>query len=877
MNDSPTILLTGFTGILGKRFAYRLAAKGYNVLCPIRAGSEKEALERFQSIFHALSGLLPEFDPSLERRIRPVPGDVRKKNLGIPASIVEEVSGMKIQGIWHLAALLDLTETKSQDVYDTNFLGTLNVMEFAREMKIPELHYFSTFGSSGKLHEGIVREIPGIKPPSFRNTYERTKWETERRVWQAQIRGEILATIYRPSIVVGDSILGRYEQFNVFNHPFDIVSRVRKKLMAKAGQDPRTATLNFDLRIPGNGNATLNIVPLDFVLDTVMKIFEVASSRGRVYHIVNPNPPALDLAMEIFKRNEPWDGLKWGAITAENPFLNPYEKFVAKQLAFLAPYLMGEAIYDYSNVQAVLGLHGGMPAIKNDVFLNVISRRGIEHGWQEVKESDIAAMISRREQLDTSFVWPESTGLVVDFTPHHPVGEGPAPTTTYSMTERLLGKAYQFRERLFSRRATPAAPASASARDIVLVPFGMGVTRRGEAENLFYHQHESLVDQVYAHMNQAVGFDLRAYAQRSIPRHEEFGHIHDNCCYAVADDLVHIMRLFRDIQRTGGRDLVRRMMILPHSAGTYLAGWLSGVVSFQDAALITHQCSHLMAECESLLSLDEVEKWFFNQKSKLSEAELHLLQEIRKNLDPQLTMSREALAGKLHGRLELVFSLNAGVLQRLVEDIKENHINVSHAITMSTNTGVFAGNELEMTRFRSLFVGKRKIELRRVPLEVNGTPHYARLKDAGKQAAEVLKLYDRQGRLRDPVLPVVSYNGQLVRTKEQFIQAVAGIADQTCYWDRMIERMLEEGGRHFILIQSGMASAAGDLFEGVIRKNANMKGHPSVQIYPPSVRPTDTHPLCNLLDSRKEDAVPEALNQSMSETIRWYENQLTAS
>ena len=225
--ERPRILLTGFTGILGKRFAYRLAALGYEVVCPIRAGSEAEAKSRFETVFHGMRDFIPDFDESLSDRIRAVPGDVRQKGLGIAPSLLEDLHGSRTRGIWHLAACLDLTETKSQDVYDTNFLGTLHVLDFAKAQRIGELHYFSTFGSSGKLHEGIVREIPGIRPPSFRNTYERTKWEAERQIWQHQIRGEIQATIYRPSIVVGDSLYGRYEQFNVFNHPFDIASSVR--------------------------------------------------------------------------------------------------------------------------------------------------------------------------------------------------------------------------------------------------------------------------------------------------------------------------------------------------------------------------------------------------------------------------------------------------------------------------------------------------------------------------------------------------------------------------------------------------------------------------------------------------------------------------
>ena len=873
MPSPSTILLTGFTGILGKRFAYRLAAQGYQVVCPIRAGSEAEAKDRFEKVFHGLSELIPGFDASLEKRIRAVPGDVRRKGLGISGSILEELKGPRTSAIWHLAALLDLTETKSQDVYDTNFKGTMNVMEFLKQQGIPELHYFSTFGSSGKLHEGIVREIPGIRPPAFRNTYERTKWEAERQVWQAQIRGEISATIYRPSIVVGDSVLGRYEQFNVFNHPYDVVSRVRTKLCEKAGIDPKTGTLKYEMRIPGNEHATLNIVPLDFVLDTVMKIYAAPRSRGRVYHIVNPNPPSLRLSMDIFKKNEPWEGLRWELFDPAAGFLNPFEKFVAKQLAFLAPYLQGEAVYDYSNVQTALAFEGGMPPISNDIFLGAISLRGIAHGWQEVKpDVALGELGSNREQVASEFIWPEGTGLVVDFSPHHPTGPVDDHGGGYSVTERFLGKAYQVREKLFARRRERGTCVE-GGRDIVFVPFGMGVTRRGVGETYCYQYNEALTDEVFARMNQVVGFDLRAYAREPIVGHENMGDMHDKCCWAVGDDLVHVARLFRDIQKTGGTGLMTRLQLLPHSAGTYLCGWLSGVLSFQDMLLVVNQAARLMAEGEARVSLDETHRWYFNPREKLSEAERELLAQIRMQIDPQSQMDAEAMAARLHGTLELVFSLNAQFLNQLISDVRENRIGVSPAITMSPNSAVFAGNALEMTRFRKLFVGKRKIELRQVAVEVCGTPHSDRLKESARHTTELLKTYESQGRLRDPVVPLISYDGSLVNTREEFIHAVAGIPDQTCYFDRMIERALEGGGRHFVMIQSGMSTAAGDLFEGVIQSKANACGFSPVPIHRPSFR-SPAHAICDVLEHKPENKLSEVDQQIFAETVAWYEGQL---
>ncbi len=873
MNDLPTILLTGFTGILGKRYAYRLAKRGHTVVCPIRAGSEAEARARFEKIFHEMKELLPDFEESVSKNLRPIPGDVREKGLGIPASYLKHLEGPKTKDVWHLAALLDLTETKSQEVYNTNLIGTLNVLEFARQQNIPEFHYFSTFGSSGLIREGVVREIVGIRPPSWRNTYERTKWEAERHVWQAQIRGEISVSIYRPSIIVGDSILGRYEQFNVFNHCFDVVSRVYLKLCEKMGVDPRKGPLDFPMRILGNRNATLNIVPLDFAVDTVMKIYSVPESLGGVYHITNPTPPALDIVEKVFKQNVPWPALSWELFDPRDGFRDAYEKFVAKQMEFLTPYLMGEAIYDYSNVQAALAFHGGIPVVDNEKFLHAIARRGISHGWQDSQEKIVIPGNDGREKLASTFVWPEGIGPVIDFSPHHPIGNHARPAFNYGVTERFLGKAFQVRERFLAKRKGPARKADATGRDIVLVPFGMAVTRRGEAEVQCYeHQHE-LTAQVFAHMNQVIGFDIRAFGREEIRSHECFGDMHDNCCYAVTDDLVHLIRLFQDLMRTGCTDLISRMQILPHSAGTYLTGWLSGVISFHDMALLTHQCSHLMSENESVISREEVDYWFFNPRAKLSEDDRDLLNQIRKQVDPNLKLTREDLARILHGKLELVFSLNATGLQKLVNDVKEQRIQVTHGIHLSPNSGVFAGNELEMTRFRNLFTGTRKLELKRLTLEVRGTPHYKRFKEAAKHAITLLRLYESQGRLRDPVLPFAAYNGQWVTTREQYIQAVAGVSDQTCYFDRMINRTLDEGGRHYLLFQSGFSSTAATFFEGVIRNKANSRSS-DVQIYTPVMRTNDPHPISKLWPQQKSVQIKEP---SFSETLRWYESQLLAA
>jgi hypothetical protein len=357
--------------------------------------------------------------------------------------------------------------------------------------------------------------------------------------------------------------------------------------------------------------------------------------------------------------------------------------------------------------------------------------------------------------------------------------------------------------------------------------------------------------------------------------YERHGDLHDACFWAVADDLVHLFRLFRDIQRTGGVGLVPRLQILPHSGGTYLAGWLSGIVSFQDMALIAHQCSHLMSEDVRLSSLEETEHWFFNGQLNRTANDRTLLREIRREVDPLGELERRPLANRLNGALELVFSLSSLMLTKLIAEVRELQIGVSVGITMSPNAAVFAGNALEMARFHQLFTGIRKLELKRVTVDARGTPHCHRLARGARHAAELLKVYEQQGRLRDPVVPLLSCTGEVVRTRHEFIEAITGIADQPLRFDVMIDRVLDEGGRHFVLIQSGMSSAAGDLFDAIIRNHANVKGTTGVHIYQPALRTADPHPVCEALEKRDEAAVPGSTRQSMADTAHWYERLLS--
>lgn len=64
MNQSA-ILLTGLTGVIGKRVAYRLAERGHTVLCPVRAGSPEQLARRFEQAKSVLREVTEGYDESV--------------------------------------------------------------------------------------------------------------------------------------------------------------------------------------------------------------------------------------------------------------------------------------------------------------------------------------------------------------------------------------------------------------------------------------------------------------------------------------------------------------------------------------------------------------------------------------------------------------------------------------------------------------------------------------------------------------------------------------------------------------------------------------------------------------------------------------------
>ncbi len=266
---AETILFTGFPGFIGMRLLPRILE--------LKPHGRVECLvqEKFQDAARRAVTTLEERHGHARGRINLVTGDITVPGLGIEVGRARELRG-GLREAYHLAAVYDLTV--SRDVgRRINVEGTKNVLAFAEAAPhFERLHYVSTAYVSGRAR-GVFKETDLDLGQGFKNHYEETKFQAEVEVVQSRVP----RTIYRPGVVVGDSKTGETAKFD---GPY-FVLRAMERLPSRG----------VFVRL-GSGSGTVNVVPVDFVVEALARLSTVPQSLGQTYHLTDPRPHS---ALEI--------------------------------------------------------------------------------------------------------------------------------------------------------------------------------------------------------------------------------------------------------------------------------------------------------------------------------------------------------------------------------------------------------------------------------------------------------------------------------------------------------------------------------------------------------------------------------------------------
>jgi long-chain acyl-CoA synthetase len=148
--------------------------------------------------------------------------------------------------------------------------------------------YVSTAYVAG-THPGSFTEDDLVVGQTFRNAYERSKFEAERLVRRDRRRLPI--QIMRPSIVVGEASTGWTQAFNVLYTP--LKAFVQGRLPA----------------LPARASAPVDVVPVDYVADAIVELADRPADEG-TYHLVAAGGAStvgelIDLASRHSDRSAP--------------------------------------------------------------------------------------------------------------------------------------------------------------------------------------------------------------------------------------------------------------------------------------------------------------------------------------------------------------------------------------------------------------------------------------------------------------------------------------------------------------------------------------------------------------------------------------------
>src|SRR4051812_9971339 len=194
--------ITGFPGFIAGRLVERLAGPERQFFILVQPPLLETEMEEIEAIAEATG-------TDLESYVI-VQGDITLPQLGIPDGDLETIQ-YETTHVYHLAAAYDLAVSKDV-AFNVNLQGTKNVNDLVVSLKnLHRYNYISTCYVAGK-REGVILESDLEHKAGFRNFYEETKYLAELEV--ERLKGHLPVTIFRPSVVVGDSVTGEITKYD---------------------------------------------------------------------------------------------------------------------------------------------------------------------------------------------------------------------------------------------------------------------------------------------------------------------------------------------------------------------------------------------------------------------------------------------------------------------------------------------------------------------------------------------------------------------------------------------------------------------------------------------------------------------------------------
>lgn len=295
------ILLTGGLGALGTYLVPGLINQGHDLTLMVRPTKKKTAVERAKEKF-----------PDLPIEV-------------MPYDILEDFTGHwpSFDSLWHSAAILDLGESRSEEIWRTNVSGTQHMLQLAKAIGCSEFNFISTAYTDG------------------RNTYERSKLECQRIIHEFEFGREVAIKVFKPSVIIGTpENPGPIQGVTLVAKAIFMVHRKAEKARKFVQEHMLLPVMDMGIRLPGDPAAHLNVIPVDVVTDNIIRLAQGERTDG-YFNITNPNPPTVnEVAQEIGTAFD-IDFRIEQKFKASIP-----ERIIRTQTKALSPYLWEDQVFD---------------------------------------------------------------------------------------------------------------------------------------------------------------------------------------------------------------------------------------------------------------------------------------------------------------------------------------------------------------------------------------------------------------------------------------------------------------------------------------------------------------------------------------------------
>jgi len=332
------VLLTGATGLIGGEVLRALLAFGVReVWTLVRRGQRSTPARRITDRMRR-SGTRLDGAASF---VHAVAGDMRCAGVGLSPDDAENIR-TAIDLVIHCAG--ETSFIRNAECVDTNIAGMRNLIDLVRQCeRAPMIVYVSTAANTGAVTHACLGEDDGCQPDNdHHNEYTRSKAVAERVL----VDSGLSVLVVRPSMVLSAGL--------------------RDREFARAILWFVPLLQRFDA-VPVDPSSRLDIVPVDFVARSIVRLMAVRNRRWGCYHLsAGPRGATTCEAFsryldDYFRREKPLRLVppgQWDRHFHQRYLRTRHHRKLFGTFRYYLPFLNMDVVYDNRRLREEIGDDG---------------------------------------------------------------------------------------------------------------------------------------------------------------------------------------------------------------------------------------------------------------------------------------------------------------------------------------------------------------------------------------------------------------------------------------------------------------------------------------------------------------------------------------